>query len=267
MSVMLPHYRNPRFLFTNQLELATLTSVPSTVVEQPLSNLLHPGQYKVAQTNIGAVSWTITATWGAPTPLNLFCLSQHNLSAAAVVRVAFYNGNTLLHTHTVPTIYPNIVFHTYIGTDMEVTSLIITIQDSSNPFGFLRIGRMGAGLAFVPVKGAKPGVQFKWLDTGSVERAGSGAMVALPGFKAKQMDLSLDFLSKSERNMLSVMLRDIGFRGNWFLSLYPNDDDPVFENQHSGWWTINGDLPTITHDYVDYFSIGLSLTTSGIVVD
>ncbi len=267
MSIMLPHSRNSRFLFVNNLETAVLTSTPSPVVEQPLSNLLHPGQYKIAQTSNGIVSWTITATWAAPIPINVFVFSQHNISADALVRMEFYNQGTLIHTHNVVTIYPNTVFNTYAGTDMEVTSIKLVIQDSNNPFGFLRIGRMGAGLAFIPTKGAKPGVQFRWLDTGSVERAGSGAMVALPGFKAKQMDISLDFLTKPERNLFSIVIRDIGFRGNWFMSLYPNDDDPAFENQHSGWWTINGELPAITHDFVDYFSLGLSLTTSGIVVD
>ncbi len=267
MSTMLPDYRNPRFLFVNNLDTATLTSVPPTVVEQPLSNLLHPGQYKVAQTNSGIVSWTITATWPTAIPVNLFVFSQHNISEGAAVRVEFYNQGVLLHTHRVTTLYPNTVFHTHVGTHIEVTSISLVIQDSNNPFGFLRIGRMGAGLAFIPTKGAKPGVQFRWLDTGTVERAGSGAMVPLPGFKAKQMDISLDFLTKDERNVFSLVLRDIGVRGNWFLSLYPNDPDPVFENQHSGWWTLNGELPPITHDFVDYFSIGLSLTTSGIVVD
>lgn len=199
---------------------------------------------------------TITGTLNSANVANVLCLSRHNLSAAATVRVVLKKDGLEVYDSlpvSVAEIIPAGVWRAGIDgwmatyndlmpAQMAVISFpsktfdeyVITISDSTNLDGFIHLARIAIGQTYTANVNFSYGAKFDWVESAKHSRMSGGGLYTSgdSGSRARRMTLNLDWLTKSDRIALEMELSRVGQGQDILLLAYP-ESGGVHELLHS----------------------------------
>ena len=261
---------NIRFLFNNLIESenATLAATPSVYGELPESNLLLVGDSSIMR--VPATSYSLTCTWGSAQQIDTVVVGKHNLTNSATVTFQLFT----VATDTVPVAtkvfsYVDQIFSWIIDNESFYTieKIKVIVQDDTNTDGYLDLGRIAAGKAFIPQHTIKAGATKENEYTGKSSKSMAGSTIVFPGFSYKILKVSLDFLSFEERDELDYFFRNAGITKSFFATVYPNWTSWPMERDHQGFFHLDGKNPPLSHNFMDEFSLSITLSDSEIITN
>jgi hypothetical protein len=105
----------------------------------------------------------------------------------------------------------------------SVRYLTIDIVDTTNPDGYVQIGRLFAGNAIQPAVNADFGLQDAWEDMSSFELSEDGAMFATARRRLRLVTFQFSFLSHTEAQYIHELQRLSGTIDEILYIPYPDD--------------------------------------------
>ncbi|MCC7681863.1 hypothetical protein [Janthinobacterium sp. FW305-128] len=120
-----------------------------------------------------------------------------------------------------------------------VEKLEIDIDDALNPAGYIEASRLVAGMYWSPESNADYGASVTADDASQHYRNEGGDLLTNVGPRSRKLALSLTTMSPRDRSKLMAILRGNGKSRPVFISLFPESDDPLLEQDHQ----VYGKLP------------------------
>ncbi|MCC7597744.1 hypothetical protein IGS61_09620 [Janthinobacterium sp. FW305-129] len=120
-----------------------------------------------------------------------------------------------------------------------VEKLEIDIDDALNPAGYIEASRLVAGMYWSPESNADYGASVTADDASQHYRNEGGDLLTNVGPRSRKLALSLTAMSPPDRSKLMAILRGNGKSRPVFISLFPESDDPLLEQDHQ----VYGKLP------------------------
>lgn len=269
-----------RIIYDNAADRATLVA-SSSAGSLTVNNLLTDVKSEVWRST-SAVS-TITATWPAGELCGAVALPFSSLSSAALMRVRAY-------THaadTTPVIDTGFVAacasadfdnmewgkmplgvnsYSYGGGTYGVVwfdvvsaeKLVIDIDDSSNPLGYIEASRIVTGTYWSPLYNADYGAQISLVDTSKQERTDAGDLRTDRGTLHKRLSFDLSMMVAADRNTLWNILRGSGTHSPIYCSLTPESEDAFEEQVFQVYGKLTRSSP-IRYQYINQFSSQIEL--------
>lgn len=250
------------FLLDNLVVNATLSANPAPEALLPVENILEYGSHLVMRSTSLATQ-TITATWGGTQVFDTVAIGQHNLTDSASVTVALYAtpGGALVESFT-PAIKPILTVY---PASLEAQQLVITITDATNPKGYVQVGRVSAGTAFVPAFNMEYGISLEVVDTGNSDRSRSGTKVIFAGVPYRKISMNFSHLDSDNRAILQdFFVQEMGYTRSIFVSCYPNWTETSLEKDYEGFFHLSEQL-RISHDKRHKWTINVGLEDSELV--
>ena len=241
-----------KWLLADLIHSAALVANPEPVL--PVANVMQHGSHLVMRST-SLVTQTITATWEVSQAFDTAAIGQHNLTNTAQVTVDFYEtpGGQLVGSFS-PVIKPVIT----------VFPLVVTVTDTSNPKGYVQLGRLVAGAAFVPDFNMAYGLSLEMVDTGHADRARSGAKIVFAGLPYRKISMTFSHLSNENRSVLQSFLTQLGYTQSIFVSCYPNWVDVDLEKDYEGFFHLAEPL-RISHDRQHQWAVQVTLEDSELI--
>lgn len=240
--------------FPSRADIGTYTG-GSWLPALPASNVGIREQWRVARsTNAELASTKFSVEFGRPISMRAFALANHNLSQAALWRIKIgstagasdlydsawqgvwhltfdsdmlewesssfwegivddpseYLGHPYLATHTLP------------GW-INARHLTIEINDTSNPAGYVQIGRLFAGGGFQPKYNASYGLRDSWLDGSELSETDSGYTLAYLKRRRRAVSFELGWVTPDEAAIVHEIQRRQGLWGEVLYLPDPSD--------------------------------------------
>lgn len=200
---------------------------------------------------------TYTLTWPTPETVGGVGLPATNLTAEATRRVrafdAVVGGELLADTGEVDAApgaaldmwdwtmplnanafaYGGLVkVAAWLPDHVAARRLEITLSDPTNPAGYIDCSRIVAGGYWSPEYNPSYGLQQGQTDMTTSTRADSGDLRAERGPQFDTLDFDLAWLAPPDRARMTQILRGTAGGRRVFVSVFPNDGDPLLEQDH-----------------------------------
>lgn len=234
--------KNLRIIFDNAHDAATLTATSEASDNLLIENTQRPGRSYVWR-SLDTEPQVITASFNSPTAINAVVIYQHNLTALGRVRIEYlldsrvvFDSGNLIASELIPlgvwragvdpwggddlTELPNVQLSVWTP-DRFVDSYRITIDDSSNPAGFIQVARIVAGPAYSPVFNASYNPKLDWVDSAEHKRTESGSINTINGNVYRRLTIDLDYLDALDRSKLTRQVLKRGKGADLYISLFP----------------------------------------------
>ena len=245
-----------RYLTLNLALAAVLSVSPALASGYPVTELQLQDRTRVMRTTSGAAQ-QIKLSWSTDQTINMVALWYTNVSTSgATIRVQRFSDSafttSIADTGTVNAfpysgisanaqtnsdefrVYKNI--SQYLSTLTNVRSMIITITDTSNVFGYFEASHLFVGKY---VEFAQQftwgGMKFRPANTTINERADDVSIISDKGGNYVVLELNHDEVQEADWEELATLLSEAaGDRLIW-MSLYPGDGtSKEMRNQHAG---------------------------------
>lgn len=241
---------NLRIISDNAADRATIT-VANTAAGMGASNLLT--DIKGEACRILANTGTVKLTWPSIESVSAVVIPACNLSADSTARVRVYDatvGGTLLADTGVVDAAPGAILANWdftqplnVNAFSEVSTLVALYfdlsaarrveVDLSDPNAtFLDLSRIVVGSYFEPSYQADWGVTVGTNDLSTNSRAASGDLKTTWGPRNGMLAFDLGWISEEDRARVRQIIAG-GVGRSLFISLFPEDDDPVLEQDNS----------------------------------
>jgi len=113
--------------------------------------------------------------------------------------------------------------------DFPVEKVVIDIDDHTNSSGYIEAGVCVIGSYWSPILNASYGASSTVVDTSSTFRNDAGDSISNRGTIHKVLSMNLEYMKTGDRNNLMQMMRGNGTSNPFFLSLYPENEDSILE--------------------------------------
>jgi hypothetical protein len=238
-----------RIVCQNIIDDAELTCSPEAVSTLPITNLQTIYREQVARwTEIDAQ--VITALWTSSRPVSCVVLYRTNFGPSATWRVRLYSDSALtavvydsgVVAASAPVEFGSLLWGVdelgmtlYSDWDFGVCSMwfttalaqgmVIDLVDSDNTFGYGQASRLFAGAYFESTAGPRWGQTMTWEENTQQTRTEGGSLRTEPGASWRTLQVSMAQMPEDERRQLAELARQVGMRGDVFISLYPGQGD------------------------------------------
>jgi hypothetical protein len=115
---------------------------------------------------------------------------------------------------------------------VRVRKLVIDLSAPQSPEGYLEISRLVAGNYWSPEYNADYGAQLLVQDTSEDYRTAAGDLKTAKGATSDKLSINLSHLTPMDRARLMRILRENGKGKAMLFSLFPEDADPLLEQDH-----------------------------------
>lgn len=242
--------------YANQIDSATLSG-GSWNGSYPLGNIA--SRYlslKARTTNALAASSVIDCDLGGSQPIGVVALVAHNLTSVATVRVqgAENSGHS-------PDIYDSGAValsagatHIQVFPQQLARYWRISISDTSNPAGYIAIGRVFIGARFSPAYGMSFGASFGVESRTEVSQALSGHEVFMRAPTRRVMSGKFEFMSNAERSKMIEIMSTHGISEEFVFVLDDADPGGALDMLCRMY-----ELSEIEYPYVDLNNMGVRL--------
>ena len=233
-----------RLITVNDADTAVITATPAAVSSMPTSNLQDPSRRKVRCTTL--TNQELKLVWSSARVLSAVALLRHNLTSSATWRVRIYDdaaATNLVYDSGVqlaspPKVLGDLVwgidplgaslftswayaFSTIWFTPIAGMVMIITLNDTTNPDGFIEAARLFTGAYIEPINGPSYGLRLGWREATKQRRTDGGSLRSDPAEPYRALSVNLDWLDEGDRARLTEIGRRVGLRNDIFLSIYP----------------------------------------------
>lgn len=232
-----------RIIANNLTDIATLSASPGLATQ--VSNLQLEAREKVART-VGLATQTIDVMLPSADAISACVIYRGNFTSTATWRVRVYDtaamATLLYDSGTVDLAAPKTLGDLDWGVDPLGASLFdgwgytfaalwfeqvigafvrITLDDASNPDGYMEASRLFIGTYFETIYAPRNGMWMGWRDTSTQQRTEGGTLRTEPGATYRAMALNGDQMPESDRVALSELLRTAGLREDLYVSVFP----------------------------------------------
>lgn len=235
---------NLRVIYNNLANNATITSSVTATGVTAVANIKVDSKSLVCRTAGTAVTFTVTlatasTVGGVVLP---FC----NLTSTATINVSLLNGVTNLLTTgailacpyqnlggsnwgTVPTGANGYAYgsgtygRVWFTQTANVTSLTITITDTSNTAGYLEFSRLVVGQYWSPTYNTEYGLSNGMKDLTTHERTEAGDLVSNRGVRSPSMNFTVNNMLPTDRLSLYSIFKFGGLSNPLLISLFPDN--------------------------------------------
>jgi hypothetical protein len=245
---------NLRIIYDNAADRAALTgssAAGSMTVDRMLTDI------KADVWRSTGPTATITATWTKAETIGGIALPFCNLSALATLRARGYSAPT----DAVPLFDTGAIYacpgpalglwnwgaaalgsnafaygggtygRLWIPVPGAVRKLVIDIDDSTNPAGYIEVSRLVCGGYWEPSENADYGAPATPVDTSKHYRNDAGDLLTDAGTRHRKQSVSLAGMSAVDRAVFWSILLGNGMPRPVFFSLYPNHEDAKLEQE------------------------------------
>jgi hypothetical protein len=115
---------------------------------------------------------------------------------------------------------------------VSVRQLVIDLSSVDNSDGYLEVSRLVAGMYWAPEYNASYGASLTQVDTSEGYRTAAGEAKTNVGTRHKLLNINLEFLTSADRARLARIVDECGTVRPLLCSLFPENADPVIEQQH-----------------------------------
>ncbi len=278
---------NLRILHDNAADRAALTASSQAGALGP-ANLQRDSKTAVLRAT-GTVQ-TITATWPTQEAIACVALIFTNLTSSARMRVRGYatpDGELVLDTGSIfpcPAAvhgsfpwgvlplgwnaYKSGGVNTWArggGADgvtwfapVRVRQLVIDVSAPQSPDGYLEISRLVAGDYWSPECNAEYGAQLQMQDSSEDYRTAAGDLKTAMGTSSDKLSIQLAHLTPLDRARFMRILRESGKGRAMLFSLFPENPDPLLEQDHMLYGKASN-LDAVAMPYYDTYSAPLQI--------
>lgn len=239
---------NIRIIYDNAADRA-VTSTSATMSNLPGTNMFTDIKGQVCRSTGTAL--TITQTWTNAETLNGIILAFTNLSATAIMNVKAYTNAA--DTAPIYDVSNNcaqgsvsslsgvnsfaygagVYARQWLTSTVVAKKIVITITDTNNLAGYIEIGRLVVGNAFIPSFGVEQdNTSFTMVDSSEHTRTESGDMFVTVKPRYRKQQLSMPSLNKVDQSKMWKILFNNGMVKPLFISLHPNNTDAELEQIH-----------------------------------
>lgn len=265
MSINVKNNKNVRIVFNNLLEKASFNTIPASDTYNIPSNVVKTGRDLIWRSSSRAFSFE--AVWDTPQLIDTVGVGLHNITYDNLILFELWDegGMNLLASKEV-TNYKARTFcwNLDVTNPVEASILRFKVNNDLNPKSYLDIGRISAGRAFTPYNNLKQGVSVQPVSTASTDRAASGTRIVFDQKIYRTLKFDLEFLELEEMMELYTYLMNKGLTDSFFVNSYP-DWDVSLEDSGSGFFSLLSDIPPITHNFTNNFSISFELGESDVI--
>ncbi|GGY68095.1 hypothetical protein [Pseudoduganella albidiflava] len=273
--------------FPNRADTATF-NFGSWVAGLPISNVGKREQWIVARSVDTALASTrFQVDFGRVCNLRAFALANHNLSINASWRVQVgttpgaadiyesgfqavwgmtFDGDLLewesasywegaIDDPAEYAGYPYLAVHA-LPTWLNARYVTISIDDTTNPAGYVQIGRLFAGGGFQPRYNASYGLKHYWMDGTELTKTASGYPLGTVKRRRRGASFVLDWLTKTEAATVHEIQRR---QGLWGEVLYLPDPADQAECQRYGMLGHMAELGPIAYPYPRTHSVPFAI--------
>jgi len=246
----------------------------------PLTNMLNQQPTKVARsTSDAGTSTRFVANLGGPKSISMFAFVANNMTGDASIRLrvsASPLGTSPTIDVTLDAFDTNVVFGSepwgvfpwsgyreddqpggpitlYKHPTSELGQyVLVDIDDTANPDGYVQIGRFLAGDPFVPTYNFALGAQLAFVDESRQSRSQGGQLYSDVKPKRRRFSCDFDFMSKAEAYGAAYDLqRRLGITGN-LLMVYDPDDGADVRLRRTIYGTMTALNPIVTANNTDH---------------
>jgi hypothetical protein len=275
---------NLRIIYDNDIDSATLTVSPAAAAGLPVTNLQKDQKGLVWRST--STTATLTATWTTAQIFNSVVLPFCNLTPTATIRVRVYTNTTDIVDTATPVrdsgtvnaraYVPGDIWGGAPSTSVNAYSfgggsyarcwfaaatgrkIVITLVDTSNTSGYLEASRLVCGEYWSPTYNTNFGVSIGYADTSTQTRTEAGNLVSVIKPIHRTLNFDLQWLTDADRVRMLSILRGNGLRKPLFASVFPEDGDPIKEQNYQLYGKITG-LNPVTHPLYTIYSSSLTL--------
>lgn len=280
--------KNLRILHDNAADRAVLAASSQAGTLGP-ANLQREGKSSVLRAT-GAAQ-TITATWQTAELVACVALVSTNLTSSAKMRVRGFampgDGVPVLDTGSIfpcPAAthgsYPwgvlPLGWNAYRwggvnswarggGADavawfapVRVRQLIIDIYAPQSPEGYVEVSRLVAGNYWSPEQNADYGAQLQLQDSSENYRTAAGELKSAMGVASDKLSVTLAHLTPMDRARLLRILRENGKGKAMLFSLFPENPDPLLEQDHMLYGKVSN-IDAVATPYFETYSAPLQI--------
>lgn len=279
---------NLRILYDNAADRATLTASSQAGTLGP-ANLQIDRRSAVLRTTSTALS--ITATWPAVELVACVALIYTNMNSSARMRVRGYAtvgaATPVLDTGSImpcaeapldasPFGHLPLGWNAYKwggvntwsrggGADgvawfepVSVRQLVIDISSIDNPDAYIEISRLVTGNYWSPEHNAEYGASLALQDTSENYRTAAGEPRTVMGATSEKLSVSLSHLVPADRARLMRILRESSTVRPLLFSLFPENPDPVLEQDHMLYGRVTN-LDAVSTPYYETYAAPLQI--------
>lgn len=237
-----------RLIYQNLVDDATLAASPAMHYATPVTNLQEQAREKVARTT-GLSTQTLDVTLAEPDTISAAVIYRGNFTSSATWRVKVYDtaamSALLYDSGDSDLAAPKTLGDLDWGVDPLGASLFdgwgytfaalwfepviggfvrITLDDASNPDGYMEASRLFIGPYHEPVGMPVAGsLALTWYDTSKQSRTDGGTLRTEAGVQYRGLDVAGELMSEEARSALSTLLREYGLRGDIYVSVFPDE--------------------------------------------
>ena len=115
---------------------------------------------------------------------------------------------------------------------MRVRQLVIEVSAPQSPEGYLEISRLVVGNYWSPEHNAEYGAQLQLQDASEDYRTGAGDLKTQIRPTSDKLSINLAHLTPADRARFMRILRENGKGKAMLFSLFPENPDPLLEQDH-----------------------------------
>jgi hypothetical protein len=239
----------------NNLRIAYNSAILSVASDgSTASNVLN--NFKSRTDTASTFTLTLAPTTG---PVVLVALLPET-NTAVTMTASFGTGPTVI-SKTEPTVSEFNASLGY-GGGKYVTSYLtlpsntttITVTFSS----VVKVSRIFVSPYWSPAYNTGFGMQVGFEDSSSSERLQSGDLYTTIAPRNKTLSFDLPYMNSTDKSKLFDIVKSLGKARAMFVSLFPEDDDPVHEQAYSIYGKLSG-MPNISHSTFRMYASSLQL--------
>ena len=141
---------------------------------------------------------------------------------------------------------------------VRVRKLVIEVSAPQSPDGYLEISRLVVGNYWSPEYNAEYGAQLQLQDASEDYRTAAGDLKTAMGAASDKLSINLAHLTPTDRARLMRILRENSKGKAMLFSLFPQNPDPLLEQDHMLYGKASN-LDAVATPYYDTYSAPLQI--------
>ena len=139
-----------------------------------------------------------------------------------------------------------------------VRQLVIEVHCPDLREGYIEISRLVTGNYWSPENNAEYGASLQMQDTTEVYRTAAGTAKTAVGVSSEKLSINLGHLASDDRARLMRILRECGPVRPLLFSLFPENPDPLLEQDHMLYGRV-ANLDAVSTPYYETYSAPLQI--------
>ena len=214
-----------RIIWNNEFDKYTITA-NSEESGYPASNLQDISRKKVTRSTGVSSEWWKIGDGVTKIKLSSIGIAEHNFTSGSTVKLQGNDIDVWTSPSKEETLTYTAAIITKFFTEGEYYYWRLVVQDSSNPDGYIEIGRISAG-GYLQMPAIEPGFTYPKRTTSIKDMTVTGQVYGDKGIMLRYAEFAFPLIENSERNEIDEMWEEVHNIKPVFLIIYENSLDVI----------------------------------------